>query len=132
VVRVIGGVDINSWELFFREVIFRNRTTIASVLQECIEPGTTIITDCLRGYVNLESLGYHHLTVNNNRNFVDPVSGANTQSIENRWCVFKPKFRARFITVRNELSLMVVEFVFKLKIKNVCFETMIMNLKKFE
>ena len=40
---VIGGVDLSNGNLFFREVLFRNRETIRSVLLECIEPGTTII-----------------------------------------------------------------------------------------
>ena len=98
---VIGGLDINTGDLFFREVLFRNRMTITSVLQECVLLGTTIITDCWRGYVDLESLGYRHLTVNHSRNFVDPVSGANTQAIENRWSVFKRKFRSRYINCRS-------------------------------
>ncbi|MGL6009028.1 MAG: transposase [Culicoidibacterales bacterium] len=61
---VIGGVDIVTGDMFFKEVLFRNRSTIASVLSECVEIGSTIITDCWSGYVNLEELGYIHMTVN--------------------------------------------------------------------
>ncbi|KCZ74627.1 hypothetical protein H311_04405, partial [Anncaliia algerae PRA109] len=61
---IIGGVDIHTGELFFREVINRNAETISNVLLENIEIGSTIITDCWPAYINISSLGFNHLTVN--------------------------------------------------------------------
>lgn len=128
---VIGGVDIHSGDLFFREVLFRNRETIHSVLLECVEIGSTIVTDCWAGYCDLEELGYIHLKVNHSTNFVDPITGANTQAIENRWSIFKRKFRARSISCNSDLSILFSEFMFKLKFKEKSFETIMNNLNKF-
>lgn len=128
---VIGGVDIHSGEMFFVEVIRRNSETIKQVLTENIEIGSTVITDCWAGYVNLESYGYFHLKVNHSENFIDPLTGANTQAIENRWSVLKRKMRARFITSKSDLSLMFAEFLFKLKFKNDSFIKLMENLNKF-
>jgi len=33
---IIDGVDIGNGNVFFREVLFRNRETITSVLLECV------------------------------------------------------------------------------------------------
>jgi hypothetical protein len=44
------------------------------------------------GIANLPQ-GYAHLTVNHSINFVDPVTGAHTQSIESKWQKFKHKIK---------------------------------------
>lgn len=36
-------------------------------------------------FKSLQTIGYTHLTVNHSLNFVDPETGANTQSIERTW-----------------------------------------------
>lgn len=128
---VIGGVDIENGNVFFREVLFRNRETINSVLLECVELGSIVVTDCWAGYIDLESLGYQHLTVNHSQNFVDPDTMANTQAIENRWSVYKHKLRARYINYRSDLCEIFTEFMFKLKFKNNAFITIMSNLNKF-
>ncbi|KCZ79216.1 hypothetical protein H312_03398, partial [Anncaliia algerae PRA339] len=52
-------------------------------------------------------------------NFVDPRTGVNTQGIENRWSIYKLKFRSRYITCKSELSLMLSEFMFNLNLKKI-------------
>lgn len=54
---MISGVEIVNDDLFFCDVLFRDRATIASVLEECVERSTTIITGCWCGYANLECSG---------------------------------------------------------------------------
>ena len=63
----------------------RNRDTLLGIIKERIEPGTTIISDCWKAYDCLEQEGYVHLKVNHSLNFVDPTSGAHTNTIERRW-----------------------------------------------
>ena len=46
-------------------------------------PGTTVISDCWKAYDCLSEEGYHHLSVNHSLNFVDPDTGAHTNTIEN-------------------------------------------------
>jgi hypothetical protein len=52
-----------------------------------IEQGTTIISDCWKGYDTrqLTNAGYTHLTINHSRFFRDPDTGAHTNSIEGTW-----------------------------------------------
>lgn len=51
----------------------RNQETLTAVIEEHIPHGSTIVSDCWRGYNNLNN--YQHLTVNHTRNFVDPNTG---------------------------------------------------------
>ena len=55
------------------------------MILENIEPGSTIISDCWNAYDSLGTLGFTHLTVNHQYNFVDPDTGAHTWFIENLW-----------------------------------------------
>ena len=60
----------------------RDQNTLLELVKKHVSPGTTIMSDCWRGYNNLSANGYNHLTVNHTKNFVDPHTGANTQKIE--------------------------------------------------
>lgn len=60
-----------------------------SIINENILPGTTIISDCWKAYSSLNSEGFTHLTVNHSVNFVDPETGAHTNTIESTWRALK-------------------------------------------
>ncbi|KCZ79513.1 hypothetical protein H312_03100 [Anncaliia algerae PRA339] len=51
----------------------------------------------MKGYSELNNLGYVQQIVNHSSNFIDPVSGANTQVIESTWHAYKKDFRSRGI-----------------------------------
>jgi hypothetical protein len=60
-----------------------------------IKPGTTIINDYWKAYDCLNKEGFEHLKVNHSLNFVDPDSGAHTNTIESTWRALKkslPKY----------------------------------------
>lgn len=63
----------------------RDENTLLSLIQKHVATGSEIHTDCWKGYTNLEKYGYIHKTVNHSTNFVDPDSGAYTQTIESSW-----------------------------------------------
>ena len=83
------------------------------------------------GYNNLETIlsenNYTHLTVNHSQNFVDPTTGANTQSIEAFWSVMKRNLRKSGTNhgQLNNLTEKIKANLFKKKYQDNLFEIMI-------
>ena len=69
--------------------------TLLPIIQNYVAPGTTIITDKWKAYINLQNHGYVHLDVNHSQNFVDPESGAHTNRIEGTWTHVKNRAQRR-------------------------------------
>ncbi|GFT39876.1 mitotic-spindle organizing protein 2A [Trichonephila clavipes] len=86
---VFGGVQSESNKCFFRVVESRTKEELLKVIHEWILPGTTIISDCWKAYDCLSDEGYVHLRVNHSLTFVDPETGAHTNSIEGTWSAIK-------------------------------------------
>lgn len=85
-VWVVGGICRETGAVFLKTVRQRNRETLEELILEHVILGTKIITDCWRGYVNLNNLGFIHVTVNHSLNFVDPSDRTvHTQTIERVW-----------------------------------------------
>lgn len=93
---VVGGVERGSKKCFLKIVERRDQNTLHRVIEEYVEPGTTVMTDCWKGYSNLENLGFRHRTVNHSLNFVDPINRTtHTQNIEAQWSKIKRDMRRR-------------------------------------
>uniref|UniRef100_A0A0L8HA93 ISXO2-like transposase domain-containing protein n=1 Tax=Octopus bimaculoides TaxID=37653 RepID=A0A0L8HA93_OCTBM len=60
----------------------RGENSLISITERKCEKGSVIHSDEWPAYNNLNAIGYHHLTVNYQRHYVDPVTGAHTQAIE--------------------------------------------------
>jgi hypothetical protein len=80
-----GGVERESGDTFLVPVKDRTAETLKAIISDWIEPGTTVISDCWGAYSNLGSLGCTHRTVSHSINFVDPNTGAHTNTIESTW-----------------------------------------------
>lgn len=75
-------------EIRMVHVLRRNEQTLRAVIQRHIAPGTEIWSDKWAAYANIPhwpGFNYTHGTVNHQENFIDPVTGANTQRIEANW-----------------------------------------------
>ena len=110
---VFGGIEIEEDEdgrqrggRFFAIVVpNRNKPTLEKVIQQFIRRGTHIVSDGWGGYTGLEDLEgkeYRHTVVNHSENFVDPDTGAHTNTIEGKWNYLKrtigrPAFRSDVI-----------------------------------
>lgn len=82
---IFGGIERDTGKSFLIPVEKRNATTLLTIIKEWIKPGTTIISDCWKAYDCLNDEGFQHLTVNHSVNFVDPESGAHTNTVEGMW-----------------------------------------------
>nr|KAI8736835.1 hypothetical protein BgiMline_025989 [Biomphalaria glabrata] len=109
---ILGGIEQGSKKLFLTPVKTFDKNTLIKVIKEYVLPGTTIITYRLESLGCLENEGYFHVTVNNKKHFVDPVTGAHTQTIVRLWREVQsklPKYGSR----KENLSSHLAEFIFK-------------------
>ncbi|CAC5396874.1 unnamed protein product [Mytilus coruscus] len=82
----------------------RTKETLLKLIKDNIKPGTTIISDCWKAYDFLGSEGFEHLKVNHSVNFVDPETGAHTNTIESTWHALKkslPKYGTGKLAIKN-------------------------------
>lgn len=88
---LFGGIDRVTNEIFAFLVDDRRANTLLEVIEECILPGTTIISDEWASYKRLHtdkkfSNKCQHRTINHSMHFVDPSDKSiNTQKIERLW-----------------------------------------------
>ena len=82
---VFGGICRETRDSFMFTVPDRSAPTLLPIIQASIRPGTTIMSDLWAAYGGIQAMGYAHLTVNHTYNFVDPVTNAHTQNVENSW-----------------------------------------------
>ena len=94
---VIGGVERQTNKCFL-DVCPNNRRSeriLLPIILQHVAPGTTIITDKWKAYINLDRHGFIHHDVNHSRNFVDPQTGAHTNTIEGTWTHVKNRAQRR-------------------------------------
>ena len=80
---IFGGICHETKQFFVTPVDKRDSATLIPIIVEKIQAGSTIISDCWKSYIILTQLDFEHLTVNHKYHFVDPVTFAHTQNIEN-------------------------------------------------
>lgn len=83
-VWVIAGVERTfERKIFVQEVENRNEETITNILKVYLKPGSIVYTDGWKPYVNAcKVLGLRHQTVNHSKNYVNPIDGTHTNTIE--------------------------------------------------
>ncbi|KAM7306619.1 hypothetical protein ISCGN_010322 [Ixodes scapularis] len=90
---VFGGVARCSGCCFFVPVETRDAKTLQGLIAKWVRPGTRIITDCWAAYRKLaDDARFTHLTVNHKLHFVDPNTGAHTNTVEGTWAHVKTLF----------------------------------------
>ncbi|GFW18360.1 putative isxo2-like transposase domain protein [Trichonephila clavipes] len=92
---VLGGVERNSNKCFVRVVPNQTKEELLSVIKEWVVPGSIINLDCWKAYNCLLHEGYQHLQVNHSLTFMDPKTGAHTNSIEGTCSAIKGRVGQR-------------------------------------
>lgn len=118
---VFGGICRENGHIFMEVVPNRNSDTLISSIHRNIQYGSNIISDMWSGYKSLDDVNqpqpYTHQTVNHIENFVDPVSGANTQIIERGWRDFKEKKMRSNGIPRHKADVYTSEYIWRRNIK---------------
>ncbi len=80
---MLGGIQRHSDKCFLAVCPDnkRSQSALLPIIQQYVAVATTIITDKWKAYINLGNHGYVHLAVNDSDNFVDPETGAHTNSM---------------------------------------------------
>ncbi len=109
---VFGGIERGTSNAFMVVVPDRTKQTL---IQTYIRPGTTVISDEWRAYFDVGISGYTHQTVNHSENFIDPVTGAHTQSVEGHWSCTKRMMRKQGVmnTSSNLFPTYLIEFLWR-------------------
>ena len=113
---VFGGVCRETKETFLYAVEDRTANTLLQCIKECIKPGTTIMSDLWKSYDKISEIpgmNFTHYRVNHSKNFVDPVTGAHTQTVESLWAAAKIRNKKECGTRRSLLDSYLCEFVWR-------------------
>ena len=98
----------------------RSKLTLHEIIKQVILPGSIVMTDKWKAYTGIDKIPgmrLTHLIVNHSRNFVDPTTGANTQSIESQWNQLKRANKRRCGTDRRMISSYLKEYIYRKKFK---------------
>lgn len=84
---IFGGICRETREKFVISVPDRTSQTLLPIIQNHIAPNTTINSDSWRAYKRIDGLPQHysHRVVDHHKNFVNPIDGTHTQTVERMW-----------------------------------------------
>ena len=93
---VFGLIERGRLDPWLQRVRTRGRKTLVAIINERCKDGTVFTSDKWRAYVDLQEHlqleDCRHFTVNHKKNFVDPTTGAHTQTVEGNWNLLKKFF----------------------------------------
>ena len=112
---VFGGTERITGESFLVEVTKRDAATLLTIIRRFIKPGSDIYSDEWRAYSRLQRIGYGHNTVNHSVNFVDPATGAHTQTVESMWSAWKRMMREEKTMHSSLFDTYLPEFMWRRK-----------------
>ncbi|CEF59948.1 Transposase, ISXO2-like domain-containing protein [Strongyloides ratti] len=110
---ILGGICRETGESFLKTVSDRGVQTFMKIIKDNVAERSTIYTDSWKSYrtSELKAQGFTHLKVNHKYHFVDPESGAHTQTIERMWESAKWKNKKQRGTSKNMLDSYLAEFM---------------------
>ena len=110
---IFGMIQRDTCKVALIIVPNRGANDLIPLIQRTVLPGTTIMSDRWAAYNQLSTLGYRHLSVNHSENFIDPATGAHTQTIEGFWGHSKALFKSMRGARREQLPAYLDEVMFR-------------------
>lgn len=110
---IFGGIYCKIRKCFLVRVPNRTAAILMPIIQQCINPESNIISDCWHADNGIQAARYPHQTVNHIYNFVDPDSGAHTQTVKRMWKSAKFRNKKQSETIRNFLDLYLAEHMWQ-------------------
>ena len=105
---VFGGIERGS------EIAFWWRWRSDSLIYQHVRPGSTFLSDEWSSYSQLTAItGNTHLAVNHSLHFVDPTTGAHTQSVEGMWNCCKRMMREEKVMNSSLFETYLPEFMWR-------------------
>jgi len=103
----------------------RKAKTLLDIIQKCIHPGSTIISDCWSAYKFISKrLKIDHMTVGHSKTFKNPESGAHTNHIEGTWHDLKEKIPNNE-RIPEKIDNCIFEFMWKRQNQNNLWEALL-------
>ena len=75
--------------------LLQDAATLLPIIQQWVQPGTTVHSDMWQAYNQLAASGYQHGTVNHTLHFVDPATAVTTNCVEAMWQRAKNKVKVQ-------------------------------------
>ncbi|KAI6661847.1 hypothetical protein LOD99_9799 [Oopsacas minuta] len=126
---VFGGVCRGTSDMFMIPVVDRSASTLIPLVNEFIRPGSIIMSDKWVSYNQIHPGTFPHYTVNHSENFVDPTTGAHTQTIESAWGHFKKRSRNSMTTNPELLDTYLAEHCWRKKNCSNSFKNIISEIR---
>jgi len=110
---IFGALCRETKKVSLTVVDHRSREVLVPVIQQEVALGSTIYSDDWRAYRGLDQLGYQHQVVVHADNFVDPVTGVHTNTIEGFWGHAKGPFKCMHGVPNVQIPGYLDEIVFR-------------------
>ena len=111
---IVVGMLERGGDLTTRIVTRRTKVAMHALIQESVLPGTTINTDEMGGYKDIDQKGYRHVKVNHNRGQYATAAGAGVNALEGFWSQLQRSINGTHIHVSGKhLSKYLGEFEYR-------------------
>lgn len=117
---IVVGMLERGGELVTQVVTRRHKAAMHGLILESVLPGTTICTDEMGGYKDIDQCGYRHLKVNHNRGQYASKAGGGVNALEGYWSMLKRGINGTHIHVSSKhLPKYLGEFEYRWNMRSV-------------
>lgn len=112
---VFGIVDTSCSPASYFVQLVENRSCriLFPIINNVVKSGSIIWSDEWRAYRTLTQAGFEHYTINHSLNFVDPITGVNTQTVESLWNRLKRRLKKLMGFSLESLKEHLIEWMWK-------------------